>query len=191
MNHKWHWWGFNIWKQPLTTRVVSQHLYLCTILINEISLVKSVDTSILRFFIVPPISLNRLYNIWLCKTFSNTLIRINSYVMLCYVMWNLFTVGSLQFPNDNTIASLKANQISPSLSQTLHLNRICSNNFFWEFVPLMPSKTVGYMNRDTVRNLWGITYIKSIKMPRNELLVIRNLISSEKKNSLLIYHPTF
>ena len=22
-------------------------------------------------------------------------------------MWNLFTVGSLQFPNDNTIASLK------------------------------------------------------------------------------------
>ena len=25
------------------------------------------------------------------------------YVMLCYVMWNLFTVGSLQFPNDSTI----------------------------------------------------------------------------------------
>ena len=25
-------------------------------------------------------------------------------------MWNLFTVGSLQFPNDSTIASLEANQ---------------------------------------------------------------------------------
>ena len=32
------------------------------------------------------------------------------YVMLCHVMWNLFTVGSLQFPNDSTIASLEANQ---------------------------------------------------------------------------------
>ena len=29
--------------------------------------------------------------------------------MLCYVEWNLFTVGSLQFPNDSTIASLEAN----------------------------------------------------------------------------------
>ena len=31
-------------------------------------------------------------------------------MMLCYVMWNLFTVGSLQFPNDSTIASLEVNQ---------------------------------------------------------------------------------
>ena len=29
--------------------------------------------------------------------------------MLCYVMWNLFTVGSLQFCNDSTITSLEAN----------------------------------------------------------------------------------
>ena len=29
--------------------------------------------------------------------------------LLRYVMWNLFTVGSLQFPNDSTIASLEAN----------------------------------------------------------------------------------
>ena len=35
--------------------------------------------------------------------------------MLCYVMWNLFTVGSLQFPNDNTVASLKANQNRPKI----------------------------------------------------------------------------
>ena len=28
---------------------------------------------------------------------------------ICYVMWNSFTVGSLQFPNDSTIASLEAN----------------------------------------------------------------------------------
>ena len=27
-------------------------------------------------------------------------------ILLCYVMWNLFTVGSLQFPNGSTIASL-------------------------------------------------------------------------------------
>ena len=32
------------------------------------------------------------------------------YLGLCYVMWNLFTVGSLQFPSDNTIASLKAKE---------------------------------------------------------------------------------
>ena len=32
------------------------------------------------------------------------------FVMLCYVMWNLFTVGSLQYPNDGTITSLEANQ---------------------------------------------------------------------------------
>ena len=30
--------------------------------------------------------------------------------MLCYVMWNLFTVGSMEFSNDSTIASLEANQ---------------------------------------------------------------------------------
>ena len=29
--------------------------------------------------------------------------------MLCFVMWNLFTVGSLQFPNDSAIASVEAN----------------------------------------------------------------------------------
>ena len=33
--------------------------------------------------------------------------------MLCYVMWNLFTVGSLQFSNDSTIASLEANDNRP------------------------------------------------------------------------------
>ena len=30
--------------------------------------------------------------------------------MLCYVLWNLFTVGSIQFSNYSTIASLEANQ---------------------------------------------------------------------------------
>ena len=30
--------------------------------------------------------------------------------MLCYVMWNLFTVGILQFCSDSTIASLEANR---------------------------------------------------------------------------------
>ena len=35
------------------------------------------------------------------------------YVMLCYGMWNLFTVGSLQFHNDSAIASLETNQNRP------------------------------------------------------------------------------
>ena len=39
--------------------------------------------------------------------------------MLCYVMWNLFTVGSLQFCNDSTIASLEANQNRVSLSEEI------------------------------------------------------------------------
>ena len=38
---------------------------------------------------------------------------------LCYVMWNLcyveFTVGSIQFSNDSTIASLEANQNRPKI----------------------------------------------------------------------------
>ena len=34
----------------------------------------------------------------------------NYYGLCCYVMWDLFTVGSLQFPNDSAIASLDANQ---------------------------------------------------------------------------------
>ena len=38
-------------------------------------------------------------------------------VLLCYVMWNLFTVGSLQFPNDNTVASLEANQNQPKIKK--------------------------------------------------------------------------
>ena len=29
---------------------------------------------------------------------------------ICYVVWNLFTGGSLQFCNNSTIASLEANQ---------------------------------------------------------------------------------
>ena len=37
-------------------------------------------------------------------------------VMLCYVcVMNLFTAGSLQFPNDSTIASLEANQNRPKI----------------------------------------------------------------------------
>ena len=30
-------------------------------------------------------------------------------------MWNLFTVGSLQFPNDSTTASVEANQNRPKV----------------------------------------------------------------------------
>ena len=45
-------------------------------------------------------------------------------------MWNLFTVGSLQFPNDSTIASLEANKIIlfrilTRVSQDLHKKPYC------------------------------------------------------------------
>ena len=36
--------------------------------------------------------------------------RVRENPLCCYVMWNLFTVGTLQFCNDSTIASLEANQ---------------------------------------------------------------------------------
>ena len=40
--------------------------------------------------------------------------NVRLYVMLCYVMWDLFTVGSLQFSNDSVIASMEANQNRPN-----------------------------------------------------------------------------
>ena len=39
---------------------------------------------------------------------------------VCYVMWNLFTVGSLQFCDDSTIASLEANQNQPKTKYYVH-----------------------------------------------------------------------
>ena len=41
-------------------------------------------------------------------------------------MWNLFIVGSLQFPNDSTIASLEANQNRPKIDQ--NLDDLCTLN---------------------------------------------------------------
>ena len=35
---------------------------------------------------------------------------VGSILMFYYVMWNLFTVGNLQFYNDSTIAPLEANE---------------------------------------------------------------------------------
>ena len=43
-------------------------------------------------------------------------------IPLCYVMWNLFTVGSLQFPHDTTIASLEANPWQSSFAKWLFPN---------------------------------------------------------------------
>ena len=39
--------------------------------------------------------------------------------MLCKVMWNLFTAGSLQFCNDSTTASLEANKNRPKYKPAL------------------------------------------------------------------------
>ena len=46
--------------------------------------------------------------------------------MLCYVIWNLFTVGSLQFPNDSTIASLEVTDLS--LYQTVVISQVRKQN---------------------------------------------------------------
>ena len=45
----------------------------------------------------------------------------NIAAMLLYVKWNLFTVGSLQFSNDSTIASLEPNQNRPKIKN--YVNR--------------------------------------------------------------------
>ena len=39
-------------------------------------------------------------------------------------MWNLFTVGSLQFCNDSTIASLEANQDRPKKRKTSYYRQL-------------------------------------------------------------------
>ena len=47
---------------------------------------------------------------------KGTQLGLSHNVILCfYVMWNLFTVGSLQFCSDSTIASLEANQNRPKI----------------------------------------------------------------------------
>ena len=46
---------------------------------------------------------------------NKNLVHLTSLNRYGYVMWNLFTVGSLQFPNDSTIASLEANQNRPKI----------------------------------------------------------------------------
>ena len=45
---------------------------------------------------------------------------------ICYVIWNLFTVGSLQFPNDSTIASLEVTDLS--LYQTVVISQVRKQN---------------------------------------------------------------
>ena len=39
---------------------------------------------------------------------------------LCYVMWNLFNVGSLQLCNDRTITLLEANQNQPNVKYDIN-----------------------------------------------------------------------
>ena len=43
--------------------------------------------------------------------------------MLCHVMWNLFTVASVQFCNDGAIASLEANQNRVTQAIVHHIYR--------------------------------------------------------------------
>ena len=77
------------------------------------------------------------------------------WAMLCRVMWNLFTVGSIQFSNDSTIASLEANQNRPKhcassflamLSQT-YLDNIDSTISLSNVVPTwLIQHCVGYFS---------------------------------------------
>ena len=50
-------------------------------------------------------------------------------VMLCYVMWNLLTIGNLQFCYDSTIASVEANQDIPTFYNRMR-KRINGNNTY-------------------------------------------------------------
>ena len=55
------------------------------------------------------------------------------FALLCYVMWNLCNVDSLQFCNDSTITSLEANQNRPcggcsTLKRSIHHN-VASKDF--------------------------------------------------------------
>ena len=43
------------------------------------------------------------------QSYENIVLISDFNIMLCYVMWNLFTLGSLQFCNDSRITSLEAN----------------------------------------------------------------------------------
>ena len=46
------------------------------------------------------------------EQFTNFLVKL-LLASSCYVTWNLFTIGSLQFCNDRTMASLEGNQNRP------------------------------------------------------------------------------
>ena len=50
------------------------------------------------------------------------------YDVLYYVVWNLFNVGSLQFPNDSTLTSLEANQNRPKIKDYVNKSNqiLCS-----------------------------------------------------------------
>ena len=50
-----------------------------------------------------------------CQDVLKQPLKVGRCYVLCYVMWNLFTIGNLQFCSDSTVASLKANQNRPKV----------------------------------------------------------------------------
>ena len=52
MNHKWHLWGFKIYKPPWLVRSVSRHMYLCSILFSKTSFVCTNQGIIKRYFYI-------------------------------------------------------------------------------------------------------------------------------------------
>ena len=73
--------------------------------------------------------------------------------VLCYVMWNLFTVGSLQFCNDSPIASLK---LECQNTDTFHA--VKPTRFCWEtkqVVWFSPSSTWFPLKGHIFRQTWS------------------------------------
>ena len=83
------------------------------------------------------------------------------WVMLCYLIWNLFTVGSLQFRNDSAIASLEANQNRPNFRNIytkMPWNTAAPKLFN---IPSKISMQKHYLDTDTAGDMVAYNFIKA------------------------------
>ena len=83
------------------------------------------------------------------------------WVMLCYLIWNLFTVGSLQFRNDSAIASLEANQNQPNFRNIytkMPWNTAAPKLFN---IPSKISMQKHYLDTDTAGDMVAYNFIKA------------------------------
>ena len=93
-------------------------------------------------------------------------------ILLCYVMWNLCTVGRLQFCNDSTITSLKTNSNFVFMLKHQHcISRVWDE--VWKFFVLIWNteflKNIyrnGYKTPVTSETLLPVTLVKRLKAIR-------------------------